>query len=110
MIYRVLKLLSTGHEPGQLVDGERFKPNVLAALLRVQAVSEVRGPPLTQLPGWLRRAERLEAVGIETVTDFLKADPDRLKRIFGHKKLSTITRWRNEARRWITVDKAPKAG
>lgn len=102
MLYRVLRPLSTGHEPGQLVDGERFKK--LDALIEVNALAPVSFPPLSELPGWKTRAKKLAAENVVTVQDFLDAEEGTLKRIFGHKTTRVISKWKKEVKDWLVVD------
>jgi hypothetical protein len=99
-MYRVLRPLTTGHKPGDLVSGARFQH--LDALIRVGALAEVRPPPLSELPEWTTRAETLASYGIITVTDFLEADDETLKKAFNYKTTRTIDKWREEIKNWIT--------
>lgn len=107
-LYRVLKPLSTGQDRGALVAGEVFKPGILAALLKVKALKEAQGPPLSELPGWSRRAERLAEIGVLNVADLLRADPERIQGLFRHKRASTATGWQTEATRWLKIDEKKK--
>ena len=100
-IYRVLEPLTTGHRPGDIVSGDCFSPRVLVALLRVSALSEVRPPPLSELPGWEKRAEKLKEIGVTTVRDFLEADDDEVRRLFNYKRISTVAKWKVEAEKWL---------
>jgi hypothetical protein len=107
-LYRVLRPLSTGHEVGDLVEGEQFKK--LDALIRVNALSEVASPPLTELPGWTTRADTLLAYGIITVSDFLGADDETLKEAFNYKTTRTINKWREEIKEWVVWKPKKKQG
>ena len=98
-IYRVLKPLSTGHQPGDLVDGNSFKS--LDVLVAVKALAPVSTPPLSELPGWIKRAERLNAVGIITVQDLLDTKSSAIAEIFGYKSTAGIDRWKEEVREWL---------
>ena len=59
MLYRVLKALDTGHRPGDVVDGGRFKH--LARLQECGCLTPVSAPPLHVLPGWSTRWQCLPA-------------------------------------------------
>lgn len=96
MLYRVLRDLSTGHDLGDVVKGDRFKPGVLARLLEVRAICPITGPPLRVLTGWARRAELLEPVGITTAIEFLDADPDVVRQAWGHSALRAVNKARAE--------------
>jgi hypothetical protein len=98
-LYRVLKSLDTGHVPGDLVEGDRFKH--LATLVEMGALSEVASPPLFELPGWTTRAEALEVYGIVTINDFLEADDETLKEAFNYKTTRVISKWREEVKEWV---------
>lgn len=107
-LYRVLKRLDTGHEPGDIVDGNLFRR--LDLLVNAKVLAKVKGPPLTELPGWGMRAEKLRRVGIETVEDLLDMDPQRGTRLFRHKRDSTFIKWVKEARSWLLAPPRPKSG
>ncbi|UCC74288.1 MAG: hypothetical protein JSV86_06955 [Gemmatimonadota bacterium] len=106
-LYRVLRPLSTGHEPGDIVDGKRFKA-ALAALVKARALAEVKPPPLSELPGWTTRAEKLADAGVVTAVDFLEADDGLLKEILNHKTTRSINKMRDELRGWLVVDEPKK--
>ena len=99
ILYRVLKRLDTGHTPGDILDGNIF--TALARLVAVGALAKAKAPPLTELPGWQTRAEKLRRVGIETVEDLLGMDPQRGTKLFGHKRDSTFIKWIEEAKSWL---------
>jgi hypothetical protein len=101
-LHRVLKTLSTGHVPGDLVDGDQFK--YLDVLVEKKALSKVASPPLSELPGWTTRAKTLEPLDIVTIADFLDADDEVLKGVFNYKTTRSIKRWRDELRKWLVVD------
>jgi hypothetical protein len=105
-LYRVLRPLSTGHGPGELVDGGQFK--ALGALVGAGALAEVKPPPLAELPGWEARAEKLAAAGVVTVLDFLDADDELLREALGNKTARGINGWREELRSWLVVDEPKK--
>ena len=106
--YRVLRPLTTGHVIDDIVDGARFSPPVLEALLRVRALAEVRPPPLSQLPGWGERAAKLREIGVITVPDFLRADDDEVRRLFNYKRTSTVVKWKKRAEEWLHAEPGKK--
>jgi hypothetical protein len=108
-LYRVLRPLSTGEKPedGKLVDGARFK-GALPALVKARALSEVKPPPLSELPGWTTRAEKLAAAGVVTAVDFLEADDGLLKEALNHKTTRSINKWREELKGWLVVSEPKK--
>jgi hypothetical protein len=103
MLYRVIKPLSTGHVPGELVREADFKEGIIAVLMQVGAIAVAKTPPLWTLPGWEKRAERLEGGGIETVADLLNATDEDIAAALGRKTTRGIAEWKNEARNYITV-------
>ena len=105
-VYRVLRPLSTGHEPGDLVDGTQFKG--LDALVEARALAEVKPPPLSELPGWTTRAEKLGGEGIVTAVDFLEADDELLKEALNYKTMRNINKWREELKGWLVAGKPKK--
>ena len=97
MFVRVIKRrLSTGHVRGDVVPGSTFKE--LDLLLLHRAVAEVKPPPLTELTGWMTRAELLAECGIIDAAQFIEADNDRLMEILNIKRDSTIERYKAEVR------------
>jgi len=107
-LYRVLKKLDTGHMPGDVLDGRRFK--ALGKLVAANVLVKARTPPLTELPGWATRAHRLRGIGIKTVEDLLDMDPQRGTKLFGHKRDLTFIKWVQEARSWLLTPTRPKSG
>jgi len=96
MIYRVLRPLSTGHELGDWVRSDRFKAGIIEALIKANAISPVRGPPLATLDGWKVRAEKLLEIGIVDAVDFLTADDASIMQAFNHKTNRAVKKYRNE--------------
>lgn len=105
-IYRVLKNLSTGHRKGDLVDGDQFK--ALDILVKVRALAEAKSPPLSELPGWATRAEKLNTIGIVTIQDFLDADMEKVAKLFNHKRTSTSKKWQKEVEQYLRVEPKKK--
>lgn len=106
MLLRVLKPLSTGHIPGQVVDAGAFKDGVVPKLERAGAISIIKSPPLSELPGWQSRAEILNVHAIRTVEEFICTDSTRLKDIFNYKTTRTISKWKKELRNWVNIPDA----
>lgn len=76
--YRVLKPLSTGQRPGDVIDEAALARRAIPILVKVGAISPVSYPPIRVLSGWDDRAERLKAIEIEDVGEFLDADTGAL--------------------------------
>ena len=112
-MYRVLRTLSRGHDKfvkvGTLTDLAWLKDEQRATLEMVGAVSRISAPPLAQLPGWKRRAERLGEVGLHTVDDVLAEDAGALAEAIKAKP-STVEKWQTELVGLITVPQASKRG
>jgi len=108
MLYRVLRRLSTGHERGDIVPEQRFKPNVLEALVNVNALSPISTPPLSELQGWAGRAELLAEVGIFDALQFVEADDKVLREVFGYKTDRRIKQMKDEV--WEALQPGVAAG
>jgi len=109
-IYRVCKRLSTGQVPGDVVDGEAFRDGVVPVLLARGALKVLEGPPLTELPGWVLRAEALAEFGVMTATDFLETDDELVRDVFGYRSTRAVERWKGEVRRWLMPGPVKKRG
>lgn len=103
MIYRVLRPLSTGQMPGDFVEEKNFKggKRTIDKLRAVNAIAPVSSPPLAEVPGWTKRAEKLAEISIITIQDFLEADEQRMAKLFKYKTTSAIKRWRSEVQEWL---------
>jgi hypothetical protein len=105
IFYRVLERLSYGSgyvEPGAFHALERCNPEAIEALIAHRSISPVAPPPLVQLPGWTRRAERFGELGVQTVTQLLATDRRALAEALDVKP-ETMQRWRDEALGWMVV-------
>ncbi len=103
-LYRVLRTLERGNKtiPRQtLVFARDWNAGVLEKLIAVGAISPVLAPPLSELPGWTKRAGRLSAMGILTAADFLEADDAIYEEAF-HVRPETIRQWRTDVTHWLT--------
>ena len=107
IVYRVLKHLDTGHVPGDILDGRIFR--ALDRLVAVGALAKAGTPPLTELPGWTTRAEKLREIGIVTIEDLLGMDPQQGMELFNHKRILTFVKWVEEAKSWLLTP-TPKRG
>jgi len=99
--YRVQKRLSTGQRPGDIVHDTDFRDGVALILHRGNTLSLINGPPLTELPGWTRRAELLAAVGVVTADQFLEADDELIRQAAGYHSTRAVAKWKEEVRRWL---------
>ena len=108
-IFRVLKKLSRKDhimEPGSLSRFEWLAPEQIAVLEKQRAISRLSAPPLSEMPGWKRRGQKLEDIGIETAEDLLEADGEVVAGLM-NVRAATVDRWKTEAEWWLVVP--PKA-
>ena len=81
-LYRTLERLSGGdgtvYEMDIVSPLRGIKPKVIAILLEKRRITEVQAPPLRILPGWKKKAEALEVLGIEDVSQLVTADFDKV--------------------------------
>ena len=89
---------------GSLHRLEKIRPETLERLKERGTVAEVQAPPLFVLPGWTRRAARLEKAGITDAMQFLGADVSQTAAYLSVKP-RTVQRWKNEVLDWL---KAPE--
>ena len=102
MLYRVLKPLETGHQPGALVFGRQLK--YAAQLAQRGALAEVHLPPIAALT-WLREdyRARLLAAGITESVALLEADPIKLAAQL-HTYADRVRNWQAELTCMASVD------
>jgi hypothetical protein len=98
----VLEELSTRQPVGSTVKETAFAPGVTDILIKKGALAPVHTPPLSELPGWILKGQKLRTIGIVTVQDFLDAPDSNIARLFGYQE-STIQKWKREAQEWITA-------
>ena len=103
MLYRVLKPLSTGHQPGDVVQETDFREGVAILLAEKEALAVVSTPPLRELPGWKLRAKKLAEAGIIMVQDLLEAEDETVREAVGHKTTRAAKRWKREALKWLAA-------
>lgn len=83
MLYRALSNLDAGKtkiRKGQVFPQYVLTGPVLDKLTRLGRISRVSTPPLSVLPGWSKRAEKLARIGVETAEQFVLADDADLKK------------------------------
>jgi hypothetical protein len=80
-----------------------MKEKHVAILLDRGIVSKVITPPLAILPGWKKRAKRVEHLEIILVIDFLEKDDATLAEMFDEDE-QTIMNWKAEVWKWLEVD------
>lgn len=100
--YRALSKLAAGSHTinrGAIFPAHYLRPEVLAAL-DGRHISRISAPPLAEVPGWSRRAQKLADAGIFEAEQFLDAvDNGELSSLFAPAQL---TRWQNELLNWLT--------
>jgi hypothetical protein len=94
--------LSTGQRQGDIIQDGDLKPKTIQIFLVSGTLVRVSTPPLTELPGWEKRAELLKKAGIITIQDLLEASPTGLVRQT-KKSRTTVKRWQIEAKKAIEV-------
>lgn len=107
MLYRALANLGKGKRiiyRNSTFFADELSPEAVDALLKKSKIAEVGAPPLRVLPGFERRAVRLQKLGIEHVDEFLEASNEELGDALSVKP-TTVARWKNEARSWMEVPK-----
>lgn len=108
-LYRVDSTLSRGEKiirPGSVSRLQWMEPGGIEILERLGKIHKIRTPPLAALAGWQTRANRLARVSINTIDDFLDADPDTIRTALRVKK-ETVEKYRSELLAWGTVDAPP---
>ena len=80
-LYRTLERLlgadGTVYEMDIVSPLKGISSKVIAVLLEKKRIAEVQSPPLRVLLGWKERAEVLEPLGIEDVSQLVTADLDK---------------------------------
>ena len=100
-MYRVRKRLSTGQQPGDIVHDTDFRDGVALILYERKILSLISGPPLTELPGWTRRAELLAQVSVTMTDQFLEADDELIQQAVGYHSTRAVAKWKEEVRHWL---------
>lgn len=102
-IYRALNTLTGVARRGELTRLEHLKPEQIAKLERVGAVSRIAAPPLAELPNWRIRAGKLAKIGVTDAEQYLEAaaaDVSKALRV----KPETEARYRQEIQAWLTIN------
>lgn len=108
--YRILQKLHKGKnkflDPGSMSRLEWLNDEQIERLEQCGAASRVQPPPLIALPGWSRRARKIEEVtsgNIENAEQFLEADTKELATQMSVKDM-TIEKWKKDVLKWLTVE------
>ena len=106
IIYRILRALDAGgrgrlYPPGPTAL-EWLNEEQKEKLVEVGAVSELRPPPLEELPGWKTRAKMLKKAGIDGVEGFMLADEAELAKAL-KKRRPTIAKWKADIARLLLL-------
>lgn len=104
VLYRVLQNIAWGGREvkrGGMDTLLGMSAKSLRVLQERGAIAPVIPPPLSALPGWSIRANRLAKVGIVTVLDLLEAEMETVKAACRVSD-ATAERWKAEARGWLT--------
>jgi len=109
-IYRVITHtpLSTGQVYGDIIMDGQLRPSTVAGLLTNNKIAAVATPPLAELPGWAKRAEKLAAIDIITAQDFLDADVEKIRGQVNMRGTFAIEKWKEEVKGWLKVSILPK--
>ena len=102
--YRALKSLSNGIGKGQVFAGNVLRASSLPVLEERKAIARISAPPLTALPGWKTRGEKLGKAGIVAVEDFLDGDAGLLAKALKAKP-EQVVKWKEEVIQLLTVPK-----
>jgi hypothetical protein len=88
--------------PGSLHRLESLDKAALEKLTSKNTIAEVQAPPLSILPGWQVRSEKLAAVGIVDAVEFLGANASQVAAYMQCGR-GTVERWKNEVLQWLTA-------
>ncbi len=102
-LYRVTFPIAYGDEvikAGSLHRLEKCTPETLERLIQRGTIAEVQPPPLFALPGWTRRADKFEDVGITDAMQFLGVDAVQAAELM-RVKPATVERWKREVLGWL---------
>lgn len=107
MIYRVIQRLSVGSglsgyvEPGGMVSDASLGREIARILAKKGAISPVKAPPLSALPGWKLRAKKFEAAGYDAIS-LLESDAALIARETGYRERS-IDGWKRELMGFLEI-------
>ncbi len=111
-LFRAVQALAWGRRTvarGTVFRGDRLRPEAIVRLLAAGAIAEVSCPPLAVVPGWSRRAARLEPLGLGTVEAVLDANPAALGEVF-RVRSPTAERWQRQLEEYMSVPAGPSRG
>ena len=101
VLYRAVKQLQAGDgkyiQPGEVTELGWLSMTHVDMLLVRGAVVLVSAPPLAAVPGWARRARKLEVGGIITLSDVASADTATVAEL-GKVSLGVAEDWKAAAR------------
>lgn len=108
-LYRIHKPMD---KPGLKVGGidslKWLRPDQIAILIDREIVSRVAALPLSEIPGWKTRANKLIALNIGDAEQFIEADINVIKKAL-RAKPETIQRWKKELiDQWLVISKKRK--
>jgi len=101
-VYRILKRVDKGGSVGGLCRFDWLSPEQRQRLMDLGVISRMQAPPLKELPGWKRRAQRFAALGIDTVEQAIEADPAEIARHM-RVKASTVEGWQADLAEAMTI-------
>lgn len=93
---------------GTLFRGSILMPESITILEGMEHISRVSFPPLSVLPGWKNRAEKLAAAGIVGADDFLDSDPEKVAKLFRGHSAATVDGWKSALLEMFTPPAPPK--
>ena len=106
MLYRVIETVTMDKGPrfvmGSVSTLKGVSSGTIKALIKKQRIAEVQSPPLKILPGWEKRAELLEPLGITDVGQLVVADIKKVAKKLGV-SVKGLQRAVEEARQWVEV-------
>jgi hypothetical protein len=106
MMYRLLRPLAFGERivPAGAVKRLGLDEKDIATLLDRGAIAPIAMPPLSEIPLWKPRANKLLKVGILDAGQFLEATSKMLAEYLDVEP-STIEEWKGELLRWLAPAK-----
>ena len=114
MHYRILKPVSKpspadGGHVGSICTFDWLTEEQQQILIDRGVISPISAPPLAELPGFIKRAERLQEFGIETAEAFLDADPEEVAKQYDVKP-RTVRRWQDELLQLLILPHTERRG
>jgi len=108
-LYRIHKPMD---KPGLAVGGidslAWLRPEQIAILVDREIISRVAALPLSEIPGWKTRANKLATANIDNAEQFIEADIGLIKKVL-RAKPETIQKWKRELlNQWIVISKKRK--